>query len=390
MDPKSPTDDRFRLRLLRRGYLACWVLFGLFPPVVAVHDRTDASKYWAWALVAVIALAHFILWRFPGNPVVRPSVFLGMLVSTLGGTAIVLDGGAAFFIASLPMFWIYTTTRRQAIGFTGSAAAATLIGTSTGASFSSGDVVFTLIGLSGGVLVGLWIDWVLEQEEERARALRVELERTRAELIAVYQRQGAAEERERLAREIHDTLAQGFASIIVLAEAARDRIETDPVGSARQLMSIERTARENLVEARVLVEATSAGHGTVDGIAPALRRILDRFVEDTGLTVDAELHDIECDQRTRIALVRCTQESLANVRKHAEASTVSVVLVNGQAGPELEITDDGSGFSPAAARGFGLNGMRARLAELGGELTVTSSPGEGTRIFAALPLGDRK
>lgn len=389
MDEQPRTDDRFRVRILRRWYQGCWVLFGLCPPVIAVHDRIDATKYGTWALVAVLAVTYFVLRCFPGNPLVRPSGFLWVLVLVLGGTTILLDGGAAFFIVSLPMFWIYTATQRQAIGFIGAAAAATLIGTFTGTPFSPGNVVFTLIGLAGGVLLGLWMDRVLEQGEARARMLGAELERTQSELVAAHQRQGAAEERERLAREIHDTLAQGFASIVVLAEAARAGLETDPVASAGQLLSIERTARENLTEARVLVGPAPTGGVVSGGIAPALRRILDRFVEDTGLVVDAELHDIGCDQRTRIALVRCAQESLANIRKHAGASTVSIVLAAGSSGPELEITDDGTGFSPIAARGFGLNGMRARLAELGGELTVTSSPGEGTRIFAVLPADDR-
>ncbi|WP_194818020.1 sensor histidine kinase [Nocardia sp. XZ_19_385] len=387
MDQLPRTDDR--IRILRRWYNGCWMLFGLCPPAVAVHDRIDATKYGTWALVAVLGVGFLILQLFPRNPLVRPSGFLGLLVLVLGATATLLDGGAAFFIVSLPMFWIYSRTPRQAIGYLVAGAVATLIGTVAGPPVSPGNAVFTLIGLAGGVLIGLWMDRVLAQSDERAHVLGAELERTQSELAVAHQRQGAAEERERLAREIHDTLAQGFASIIVLAEAARSGIENDPAASAKQLLSIERTARENLTEARVLVGAAPAGGGATAGIAQSLRRILDRYVEDTGLIVHAELADIECDQPTRIALLRCTQESLANVRKHAGASTVSVVLARGPSGLELEITDDGIGFTPNEARGFGLNGMRNRLTELGGELTVTSSPGEGTRIFASLPSNDR-
>lgn len=102
--------------------------------------------------------------------------------------------------------------------------------------------------------------------------------------------------------------------------------------------------------------------------------------------MDAVLADLDCDQRTRIALLRCTQESLANVRKHARASTVGVVLARRPYGVELEITDDGAGFVVEESRGFGLDGMRKRVAELGGRLTVTSSVGDGTRILASVPL----
>ncbi|MGW0246354.1 sensor histidine kinase [Nocardia goodfellowii] len=389
MNPSPRTEDRSRIRVLRRWYIGCWVLFGLGPPMIAVHDRVDLTKYGTWALVAVLGVSYLILQLFPRNPVVRPNGFLVLLVLVLGATAILLDGGAAFFIVSLPMFWIHTATPRQAIGYLGAGAAATLLGTLVGAPFSPGNAVFTLIGLAGGVLFGLWLDRVLEQADERARLLGAELERAQSELAAAHQRQGAAEERERLAREIHDTLAQGFASIIVLAEAARGGLRTDPATSAKQLLSIERTARENLTEARVLVGAAPSGGGASERIARSLRRIVDRYVEDTGLTVHAELADTECDQPTRIALLRCTQESLANVRKHADASTVSIVLGRGASGVELEITDDGIGFTPHEARGFGLHGMRNRLAELGGELTVTSAPGEGARIFASLPTNDR-
>jgi signal transduction histidine kinase len=173
----------------------------------------------------------------------------------------------------------------------------------------------------------------------------------------------------------------------VLAEAARSGLDSAPHRSEQQLRSIEATARENLAEARELVgSAREPGRPAVGTVAQTLRRILDRFTEDTGLTFIAELADVDCDQQTRIALLRCTQESLANVRKHAQASTVSVVLARHANEVELEITDDGVGFDVGRPPGFGLDGMRKRLAELGGELTVTSSPGDGTRVLAMIPL----
>ncbi|WP_410870762.1 sensor histidine kinase [Nocardia sp. A7] len=371
-----------RVRILRRCYAGCWVLLGLGPPVIAVHDRVDATKYSTWLLIAVLGAGYIALTLFPRNRVIGPTRFLCLLILVLGVTASLLDGGAAFFIVSLPLFWIYTPTPARAVGMTSAAAAATALGHLTGPNFSSGNAIFTVLGYAGGVLLGLWADQVMSQSTERTRILGAELARTQSDLAAAHQRQGAAEERERIARDIHDTLAQGFASIIVLAEAARDGIGTDPSAAAKQLRSIERTARENLTEARALFGGIASDGG---GVAQTLRRVLDRFVEDTGLTVHAELADIVCDQPARIGLLRCTQESLANVSKHAKASTVGVVLSHTDAGFELEITDDGIGFTPQQARGFGLNGMRSRLAELGGEFAVTSSPGEGTRIFALLP-----
>ncbi|MFI0356388.1 sensor histidine kinase [Actinomadura sp. 9N407] len=387
MDLRPQSGDRLQAGRLHRSYDVVWVLLGLGPPVIAVSDQPDATKYGSLALLAVLALCYATVRK------ASPYTFLCVLVLVLGAMSYELGGGAAMFIVSLPHFWILARSPRHAIAFSGAAAAFTLVGGTVrrgwDAEFLTGNVVSTLIGYAAGVLLGLWMHRVLGQRDERARRLSAELETTRLRLAEAYQRQGAAEERERLAREIHDTLAQGFASIIVLAEASRAGIGDDPGRSARQLLSIERTARENLAEARVLVGAAPQSGVAAGSVARTLRRTLDRFTEDTGLAVNADLPDIECDQQTRIALLRCTQESLANVRKHAAATTVGVVLARHPDGVELEITDDGRGFVPGPSQGFGLDGMRKRLAELGGELTVTSSLGDGTRLLAVIPTNDQ-
>lgn len=382
----QPT-DRSQLRRLHLWYSALWLVFGLVPPAIAmVVDLPDGTKYRSLALLAVLGLCYVVVRLFPDNPVMRPQVFLAVLALGLGVQAYVLKGGAAMFIISLPQFWIFAAGARRAIVLSGAAAAACLAGGAVGGGFLNGNAVFTGLGFVAGVLIGLLMNWYIRQSEERARRLSAELEEAQRQLAEANRREGAAQERQRLAREIHDTLAQGFASIIVLAEAARAGIGASPAKSSQQLLSIERTARENLAEARILVG--SAPQVVQGSVAQTLRRTLDRFVEDTGLTVSAELPDVECDQQTRIALLRCTQESLANVRKHADASTIGVVLTPHPHGIELEITD-GRGFVVGRSRGFGLDGMRKRLADLGGRLTVTSSPGDGTRVLAMIPTTDQ-
>ncbi|MBD0673619.1 sensor histidine kinase [Streptomyces sp. CBMA156] len=386
--------DRFRIRILRRWYAAAWVILGVCPPVVSALNDDGTTKYWSFALAAVIALGYATVAAFPRNPVLRPHIFLGLLVLGLGALSLLRGDGAALFIVSLPQFWLFARSPRYSIAFSGAAAAATVAGIIRHQSrhvedFSTGNIVFTLIGYTVSVLLGLGVVRIVEQSDERARRLACELESAQRSLAEAHKRRGATEERERLAREIHDTLAQGFASIIVLAEAARSGLDTDPGRSARQLLSIENTARENFAEARVLVGSAPQSGPALGSVAGALRRTLDRFTEDTGLTVTADLPDVECDQPTRIALLRCTQESLANVRKHAAASAVEIVLTASAYGVELEITDDGRGFVVEDSAGFGLNGMRNRLAELGGELTVTSSPGDGTRVLAVIPTNSQ-
>ncbi|MGW6521457.1 sensor histidine kinase [Streptomyces sp. NPDC054962] len=386
----GPSADAFWATSLRRWNAVCWVLFAAMAVGIAALGRPGGGMYEALALLGSVVLCYAILDRFPDNPVVRPHGYLTVLVLALGGLAYLRTSYAALFMVTLPHYWMFGRTPRISMGFLGLATASTLLGSwllqGWSAEFLGETAVSTLIVVAVGVLIGLWAHSVVAQSTERARLIE-ELERTQAQLSAAHQRQGAADERERLAREIHDTLAQGFASIVVLAEAARAGMAADPGRSAQQLRSIESTARENLAEARELVGSGGQPGAAVAGsAAPALRRVLDRFVEDTGLTVDAVLADLDCDQRTRIALLRCTQESLANVRKHARASTVGVVLARRPYGVELEITDDGAGFVVEESRGFGLDGMRKRVAELGGRLTVTSSVGDGTRILASVPL----
>ncbi|MFG3263012.1 MULTISPECIES: sensor histidine kinase [Streptomyces] len=379
--------DRLTPDRIRRWNSAGWILFGLLPPAVAVLDASPARRYWLLGLLALIALCHTVVLTLPDTPVLPPRIYLAVLALVLGATSYLLDGGAAFYVVSLPQFWLFTRTPRDAITLSGAAAALTVFGGTLDQGWSpqflTGNVVFTVVAYVAGVGLGLWVHRFVGRSNERQEQLTAELAFTQEELATAYQRQGAAEERERLAREIHDTLAQGFASIVVLAEAAR--AATDPVRRAEQLTSIEQTARENLAEARVLVGSAPESGVAPGSLATTLRRTLDRFVQDTGLTVTAELADMDLDQRTRVALLRCTQESLANVRKHSGASTVGVVLTELAGGVELEITDDGCGFVVEESHGFGLDGMRRRLAELDGELAVTSSLGDGTRVLVGLP-----
>ncbi|MFI1362295.1 sensor histidine kinase [Streptomyces griseochromogenes] len=385
----TTTADALWATSLRRWNAVCWVLFAAMAVGITALSH-GADRYAALALLGSVALCFAVLDRRPANPVVRPHGYLAVLVIALAGLAYLNTSYAALFMVTLPHYWMFGRTPRISLVFLGLATAGTLLGglvrQGWSGKFFGETVVGTLIVVAVGVLIGLWARAVVEQSSERARLIG-ELERTQAELAEAHLRQGAAEERERMAREIHDTLAQGFASIVVLAEAARAGLATDAARTARQLVSIESTARENLAEARELVGSGRPPGGTHSGsVTQTLRRVVDRFAEDTGLSVAAELADLDCDQQTRVALLRCTQESLANVRKHARASTVGVVLARRPHGVELEVTDDGTGFVVEASTGFGLDGMRKRLAELGGRLTVTSSVGDGTRILAVIPV----
>ncbi|MEV5827093.1 sensor histidine kinase [Spirillospora sp. NPDC052242] len=183
-------------------------------------------------------------------------------------------------------------------------------------------------------------------------------------------------ERERLARDIHDTLAQGFAGILMLLQAAEAE-----VGGNRYLESARRTAKENLAETRGLVAALAPPALDGTSLPEALGRLAREFDLPVGFRVDGDPRPLG---GVEVTLLRVVQESFANVRKHAGARNVRVALEYG-AGVRLTIADDGCGFAPGDVRtGFGLRSMRARVRRSGGTFEVRSAPG-GTEIVVEVP-----
>jgi signal transduction histidine kinase len=233
------------------------------------------------------------------------------------------------------------------------------------------------ISLGFAVLFGFWMYSIIGQSIDR-RTVIDELERTRQELAAVSHRAGVLAERERLAREIHDTIAQGFTSVVVLLELAESEVDTDPVAARQRLATARETARQNLAEARALVAALTPVDLQAAPLPEAIGRLVDRFGAETGvpirLTVTGETPGLPAN--AEVVLLRAAQEALANVRKHAGASRVEVSLD----GAALTVTDDGAGFDPAApTAGYGLAGMRRRVEEVGGTLVIHSGR-SGTRV----------
>ena len=243
-----------------------------------------------------------------------------------------------------------------------------------------------VVGLLFSMLLGFWISGIIDQSRERAELI-TQLEQARAELAVAERARGVAEERQRLAREIHDTLAQGFTSVVMLAQAAAPLLGRDPVKAGQQLALIEDVARENLAEARALVAASAPA--VLDGatLPDAVRRLADRFAQETGVEVEADLAPVtRLDRDREVVVLRAVQEALSNVRRHAAARRVGVRLHEDAHGTIVEVGDDGAGFGPERrGAGYGLSGMLARVAEVGGELDVASVPGGGTRLTVRLP-----
>ena len=193
-------------------------------------------------------------------------------------------------------------------------------------------------------------------------------------------------ERGRLAREIHDTLAQGLAGIELLLRAARPHLDDSP--AAELVDRAAETARENLTEARRFVRALAPADLAEHSLAAALLRQVER-VREHGVDADLRVAGTasSLSLATEAALLRIAQSALANVVQHADATRVDVGLTFADDEVRLDIVDDGVGFDPdAASVGFGLPGMASRVRELGGRFAVESSAGDGTAVAVVLPV----
>jgi signal transduction histidine kinase len=152
---------------------------------------------------------------------------------------------------------------------------------------------------------------------------------------------------------------------------------------------ITRTATENLAESRRIIRALSPARLDGATLAEAVERIVAAFTEetDTAARVILEGDVLAAAPKAEVVALRVVQESLANVRKHARAHAVEVRLSYAGDSVEISVHDDGTGFETGSpSEGFGLAGMRARVADAGGDLHVRSDPGAGTAVIALVPL----
>lgn len=231
---------------------------------------------------------------------------------------------------------------------------------------------------------GRWINRIIEQSRERARLIAA-LAAAQDDLARAERDAGVLAERQRLTAEIHDTLAQGFTSIVMLLHAADAAATLDQ--ARPYLGQASRTARENLAEARALIATLPPVALDESSLPEAVRRLAGRLAEETGITAECAVTGTvrPLSAATEAVVLRCAQEALANVRKHAVAATVTLDLDYQPGKVLLRVRDDGTGFDPARGRGHGLTSMRSRVAGTGGTLDVSSAPSVGTTVTVEVP-----
>jgi signal transduction histidine kinase len=239
--------------------------------------------------------------------------------------------------------------------------------------------VFLLIGTFGQA-------WHQTEVARRRNAeLVAELEAAQQQIRSL----AVAEERNRLAREVHDSVGHRLTVAVVQLEGAKRLIPSDPARAAGMVEAMREEMKEGLAELRRTVSALREG-GERPTLAVALAQLARDFQERTGLVVHLSLPPVEppLPESHRQALYRVAQESLTNVQRHAAARQSWLSLAVGDGEVELTVADDGRGWgdTPGRAGGFGLRGMRERVGELGGTICLAERPGHGAEVRARVPL----
>ncbi len=256
-----------------------------------------------------------------------------------------------------------------------------------------------------GVLFGYWVHTIIKQSVERQELIE-QLEATRAELAQSERAAGVMAERQRLAQEIHDTLAQGFISIIMHLEAAEQALPDGAATADHHLTQARQTARESLEQARRVVNDLRPEPLESAPFDEAVQRVVADWAAGSGVTAVftctgacQPLHP-----EVEVTLLRAAQEALSNIRKHAQANHVEVTLSYLGDVVILDVEDDGIGLIEEPTGGktavsgslsaglsgkFGLVAMRQRVEQLGGQLLIESEPGEGTTVAVSIPAETR-
>ncbi|MEV4432287.1 sensor histidine kinase [Streptomyces sp. NPDC049585] len=382
MSRTSPSDvvaDMPALRLVRLAlHCAFYALLAVALAPVVTGSEPPVTLLPALALAAAYAVG--VVRRGAR----RPGLWLAV-VTALWLVLLAMDRGFSYLAFPLFFLYLHAMPVRWAHPAVAAATGAVVAAQAAGpGGLTAAKVVGPVAGAAVAILTGYGYA-VLYRESRRRQRLIDDLVRTRDELAAAQREAGRLAERQRLAREIHDTLAQGLSSIVLLARAAET---AGPQGALERVREIGRTAADNLDEARRFVAALTPAALEDAPLPEALRRVTARTVPGAVFRLDGEPYPLPVE--TEVALLRLTQEALANVARHARAEHAAVTLAYLDGEVALDVYDDGTGFAPGdvpagGRRTFGLHGMRERIAELGGTLSVESAPGEGTAIAATVP-----
>ena len=368
-------------------------------------DRQPGERLVTLALVAVtLAWVYVMFTRVPeprreqrGRMVIY---FVGLLVLA----TLLMTRNPMFFIFAISGFFHAALLRPMALIVAGVAATSILINTViTGFPWPTTDLWFLygaiitiqVIAIGGGTVLGERLAELTEERRQNVARLEAAMEENlglQRQLVTQAREAGVLDERARMAREIHDTIAHGLTGIVTQLEAA-EQAEDRPEARQRHVANAIRLARESLSEARRSVEASRPEVLEGASLEEALADVAKRWSDLSGVPVDVTTtgEPMPLHPEIEIALLRTAQEALANVAKHATASRALLTLSYMGDEVTLDVRDDGVGFdvpaeaSPGRSAGFGLTAMRQRVTRVACTLAIESEPGGGTAISARVP-----
>jgi signal transduction histidine kinase len=373
---------------LRTGLHVLFVALTALVIVRAIVTPTAAST--AVVVLCVILLATYALGGLVARTPFRGAGYLWLLALSLEWVVLVwLIPEAAYLV--FPLFFLYLHVLPRVVGPVAVVVATLVAVVALGlhGGFTVGGVVGPLVGAGVALLIGLGYRALAREATER-EALVAELIATRDRLAATEREQGVLAERARLAREIHDTVAQGLSSIQMLLHAA-ERADGERPGLEHIRLARE-TAADGLADTRRFIRELTPP-SLDQGLGAALRRMAEQQWTRDGLTVEVDVPEVSLPMDVQTALLRIAQGAVANVVQHAGAATVRLSLAVDGREARLTVTDDGVGFEPVTARdrawstdSFGLRAMEDRVGQFGGRLDITSDPGSGTTLVAVLEV----
>jgi signal transduction histidine kinase len=365
--------------------------------VVGLRFDPPATVTLRWLVIILLAGIAVVQTRMPrrGSPPWRIHAYLGVHGGLVAALMFLQPGWTMYPVLYIaPITWaILHLPVRQGVYWIAAFTVATATSFAIGINLGEGLIALFLYGVLYA-FIGAFASALARADAARreSQALLAELQEThdqlqeyalRAEELAV------VEERNRLAREMHDTLGHRLTVASVQLEAAQRLCPTDSERAANMVGTVREQVREALAELRATVATLRTPVEADLQLRSALRRLMDHFEKATGLTVHRVLPNEmpPLPDAYRLTFFRVAQEALTNIQKHAGASQAWLVLTAGDEAFSLLVGDDGKGVSlNAAPTGFGLQGLRERAEQLGGELHVEPRPGGGTQLSFRLPL----
>lgn len=359
-----------------------FVLVGLCLVLNAI-ELFAPSPWWYHAMAAVGVLGILALYLTLYRPVLpsgapRPWWAVALLILSVGVACAGFTHMMPVQIAAHVMVWATVSTGYRAVLASAAITAAAFAGVRLGELAGGSNIP---AATTGGILVlaffaalgyGFWIRHAQRDANEQA-ALVKELRATRDALTSASRHAGQMEERARVSRELHDTLTQSVAALALVAAQAKQTRAPETIDLMHDM------AQDALREARGVLAVLAPTEAEGDA-ARSVDGVVARFRRETALPIEVDAESVAVDVERELAIIRCLQEGLSNVRRHARAAAARVALRRDADTIELIIEDDGVGPPAEPSPGFGLQGMRDRVDHFDGGVDFGPRDGGGSRL----------